>query len=161
ADHVAITGNCGANTTVGQGGGPGGIGADVVAQHLIAAAVVDQHAVVAIAGDDIACPGDGAADRVVIAVNLNAVVAVAQGAGAGGIDADGIAQQLIVAAGVLVDPHAVAAIAGDKVAGSRGGAADRVAVGANPHKKAVTVGQGLGTRDVCTDVIAQHLIVGA
>src|SRR5262249_2053248 len=109
---------------VGQGLATGDIGANIVAQHLIATgAAVDQHAVIAVPGDEVACSGGGAADRVNAAAYLNAVAAVAQEAGAADSGADGVAQHLIAAAG---DLHAIAAIAGDKVACPGGCAADHV-----------------------------------
>src|SRR5262249_33785374 len=133
--------------------------ADVVAQHLIAAgALIDQYAPVAVAGDDVACPGPGTADRVIVAVELDANVAVAQRTVAASRGADGIAPHDVADAG---DVHAMVAISGDQVACPGGGAADRVAV-AIPHSDAVVmVSYCGGAGGIGADVVAQHLVIVA
>src|SRR5262249_26260002 len=70
ADRVAVSVHRNAGV-VGQGLGAREGSADGVVQHLIAAAI-DQYAVVAIAGDEVACSRGSAADRVAVSVQLNA-----------------------------------------------------------------------------------------
>src|SRR5262249_347493 len=91
-------------------------GTDQIAHHKIAAgAAVDFHTItVAIAEDEIGCPGGSAADCVVVAADLDAVGLVAR---------DSVAQHEIAAAS---DQQAIANIAGEIVACQAGSAADRV-----------------------------------
>src|SRR5579884_1743865 len=155
ADGVASAGHLDADA-VGQGGLAVGTGADVICEHPIAADVLaDQHAVPAIAGDNIAYSGD--ADRVVVSVHLDAD-AIAQGSGAGSVHTDVVSEHLI-AGGTFVDQYAVTVIAGDSVACPRAAAPDPVAVGV--HLDADAVSQGFGAGLVGTDVVSEHLVAAA
>src|SRR5262249_12590666 len=156
ADGVVVaTQHSDAVVTVSYCGGASGIGADVVAKHLIIVAAGDQNAVGAIAGNHVACsPGRGA-DGVAVSTQNN-TGAVGKCCVAAESNADGVAQCLIATAG---DHQRGVVIAGDQVACPGGSAADRVAV--SVQIDAAAVGQGLGTRDVGTDVVAQHLIAVA
>src|SRR5207249_2980092 len=84
--------------------------------------------VLPVAGDDIARAGGGAADDLIVGVDdVDAVVAVGEGAGAVGVGADVIALDERGGGAVADDVHAVGRVAGDDVARSRSGAADDVA----------------------------------
>ena len=91
-------------------------------------AVLEDQAVLVVAGDDVAGGGRRAADDVADGGQLDAVVAVGDGDGAGAVGADEVALDGVVADGAGVDAvgDAVAAVAGDDVAVARGGAADGV-----------------------------------
>src|SRR5262249_22794189 len=132
----------------------GGIGADEVAQHLIAAAdAVDQHAILAIAGNEVQSAAAGAADRVVDSEHLD-TDAVGHGGVPGVIGADMVAQHLN-AGGAVIDQHPVFVIAGNHVAGRGGEAADRV-VGTD-NLDALPVAQPAVSGGIGADVVAQHL----
>src|SRR5207248_9416748 len=116
---------------------------------------------------------DGAADQVVEGVvDLDALEGVAHGGGAGDVGADVIALHLIVErAGdpEVADEDAVAAVAGDQVAGAgelpaRVGArrtADEVVVGAVEDRHArEAVAQGGGAGGVGADEVALHHVAG-
>src|SRR5262249_10928949 len=150
ADRVVGAGNLDAIAVVAHAAEALGIGADVIAQHLIAAGcAVEQHTV-AVAGDDIERSRRGAADRVAAAVYLDADAIEGQGLATGEIGADVVAQHLI-AAGCTVDQHTIFAISGNEVAGSRYGAANRVAGAGNLDAGAV--GQDGGAGGIGADVV--------
>src|SRR5262249_54454960 len=116
----------------------------------------DVHAMVAISGDQVACPGGGAADGVAVAIpHSAAVVMVSYCGGDGGIGADVVARHLVIVA-AAVDVNAAGAIAGDEVACSRGGAADGVAVATQDNAGAV--GQCCVAAESNADGVAQHSI---
>ena len=83
---------------VAKGLGPGSVGADVVAlDQVVVRDVGDLDAVAVVAGNDVASPGRGAADRVVIRkADLDAVARVDNGLGAGGVGADVVALDQVV-----------------------------------------------------------------
>src|SRR5205823_1641303 len=87
-DHVAGAIDFHPPQTVAQGGGPGGVGPDVVPLHHVRRAAEDVHAVAAVGGDDVAGAGRGASDDVVRIPDDHPVAPVAKGGGAGGIGAD-------------------------------------------------------------------------
>ena len=120
---------------VGHRAAAGGVGADVVAFDLVGAgaAARDDDAVTAVAGDQVARPGGGAADRVVgraVQDHDAAVVCRAVAQRAGGVGADVVALDLVGAGAAVADFDALLVVAGDQVARAGGGAADRVVGGA-------------------------------
>src|SRR5439155_1617222 len=128
-----------------------------------------QDAGLAVARDDVGGRGRGAADGVVEGVvDLDALEAVAHGGGGGDVGADVVALHLIVErAGdpEVADEHAVAAVAGDEVAGagelSAGvgarGTAHQVVVGGveDRHAREVVPQRG-GAGGVGADEVALH-----
>src|SRR5579884_2551971 len=87
-----------------------GTDANELAHHPIASGpAANQHAIVAVAGDDVARSGRGTADGIVVAGDLHAVAAVGL-SGAAGIDANVVALHLITG-GAAVDEHAIVAVA--------------------------------------------------
>src|SRR5262249_29715318 len=129
ADHVADRLDADAVAAVGDGGGAVLVGADEVAADAGVAGAEQEHAVVGVAGDDVA-PGRGraadargrAADHHVQARHLDPVV-VGQGGDSVDGDADLVAQDGGPIDSQQQDPRSLA-VAGDDVAGRVGGAAD-------------------------------------
>src|SRR5262249_56141991 len=108
-NHAAGLANQDAVGGVGDGGGSGGVGADVVAHDLVAlTALKDVHAVASVAGDDVA--GDGAG---VVAIEEDALLAVAE---RGAVDAQANEVVLDQGGAQLADEDAGAGVAGDAVA---------------------------------------------
>src|SRR5579884_705 len=140
-DGVACAGNAAADGVAAAGilnaylvahsSGAGVVEADVIAQHLIAAGrAVQQDAIVAVAGDDVAGRRGSAANGISAAGDLDAVTAVGQSSGAVDIEADIVAKYLI-AAGAAGQQQAIAAVARKDIAGARSRAADGVVVAEN------------------------------
>src|SRR5262249_6224349 len=105
-------------------GGAGGVGADVVAQDQVARAGVQHvHAVGAVAGDDVAGAGHGAADGAgLVRGQENALLLVPYLRAAVAAQADVVALDL--GGAVVIAEDARAAVARDDVARVRGRAAD-------------------------------------
>src|SRR5205085_9490924 len=79
-----------------HGGGAGGVRADVITLHAVAAGAGagDEDAVGGVAGDVVAGRGSPPADRVVTAADTHAALAVGDGKRAGGVGADVVAADL-------------------------------------------------------------------
>src|SRR5262249_45287305 len=97
--------------------GPGGIGADVVALDRVAVGI-DLNIVAGIAADDVSRAAYRATDGVAAgaAGHGHAVVAVGQSDGAGGISADVVALDDVVAAAGARNRNAIVCVAADDVA---------------------------------------------
>ncbi len=144
---------------IGHLGGAGGVGADEVALDCGADNTAQCDAIAAIARDDIARPRGGAADREVaenlgaVEIGLDAVGAVGQGGGAGGVDADIVA--LHDDGRAAHQKHAVALVPGNNVAGVGGGAADGEA-GRRHGDDAILVGNCRSAGGISTDLVAGY-----
>ena len=105
---------------VGDRASPGGVGADVVPAHHVVAAggAQDEHAVLVVAGDDVALGRRRAADGVAARADadVHAVLAVAAVDRAGDVGADVVADDDVVGRAGRVDHDAVARVARDHVA---------------------------------------------
>src|SRR5262249_15226570 len=156
-DHVAFPGGGAADDV---GAGPVSddhaavrIGADVVAPHGVkaGAAVPEHNAVALVAGNDVARPEFGAADEVAVGPQGHRhAVGVAQGGGAGGVEADGVAQHRVPHRARVRERDTLAPVAGDQVAG------DGVEAGAQVEPDALAVAQGGVAGGVGADVVALH-----
>ncbi len=136
--------------------GAGAVGADVVAlDQDVGGAAFEDQTVLVVAGDDVAGGGGGAADDVADSGQLDAVLVVGQGDGAGAVGADQVAFDGVEADGAGVDAvgDAVAAVAGDDVPIARRGAADGV-VGAAQEDAVELVADGLVAAGIGADVVA-------
>src|SRR5262249_30217210 len=122
ADDVAagLLADPDARGAVAQGGVAGDGGADVVALDGVAerAGVEAGDAAQGVAGDDVAGPGGGAADRVVAGPvgDQNSVFQIRDGAEAGAVGADGVALHGVEARAGVREHDALVPVAGDDVA---------------------------------------------
>src|SRR5205085_634745 len=88
---------------------------------------------------------------------FHAVGAVAELGGAVNVGAGAVAQHHVPARPAIGEEHAGAAVTGDDVGGTAGGAADGVRRGADLDEHAVTaVAEFGGAVDVGADAVAQH-----
>ena len=117
-------------------------------------AALEDQAVLVVAGDDVAGGGRRAADDVADGGQLDAVLVVGDGDGAGAVGADEVALDGVVADGAGIDAvgDAVAAVAGDEVAGARDGAADGIVVAAQEDAVEL-VADGLVAAGVGADLV--------
>src|SRR5205823_5594041 len=100
-DEVGLAVKVHAGIRVAQGGSPGEVGADEVAQHLVDTVAAHPKLAthpLAVAGDDVARPGHRTADHVVGSAHARADTTVAQGAGARAVGADVVALHPVVRA---------------------------------------------------------------
>ena len=146
ADRIEIraTGDQDTVQTVAERGHAGRVGTDVVAADRIVCrrGGRDQDALGRIAGDDVAGAGHGSADGVARAFDLDTLARVAERDATGDIDADVVAENDVVRAGVAADEHAVVLVAGDDVPLGGEGAAHRVVVRVDADGHAVAEGAG-------------------
>src|SRR5207302_697205 len=113
-----------------------------------------------VAGDEVAGPTGGPADRVgARALNLH-TDPIGQSGGAGDIGADEVALHQVAGRTIACNEDALAAIAGDEVAGPAGGPADRVGARVLNLHAPDGVGQSGGAGDIGADEIALHGIAG-
>src|SRR5262249_36171543 len=105
------------------------------------AAIIDVDAIAAVGREDIPLPRARAADQVVggATPDGHAVVAVAEGLGAGRVGADLVALHDVARSTSPFDGDAPIDVARDEVPGAGGRSADRVVRRAAPHGDAVEV----------------------
>jgi len=148
---------------VAQGCGPGGVGADVVADHLVArdAGIGQAHAVALVAADHVAFPGCRPADDVVMAAARDVdAAAVAQRGCPGRVGADVVARDGVARRIGVPKPDAVA-IAADDVALARLVAAHHVRGCAAVDRDArAAVADRCVPRQVRADQVAGHRVAG-
>ena len=165
--ELAPAGDQHAVLAVGQRLGAGDVGADIVRlDHVgVGAGRLQLDAVKCVAGDDVAGGGRAAAHRVEArpGSDVQAVFAVGNGAGAGGVGADIIPFDHVVFGARTQDEDAQDRVAGDDVAGGGRGAAHRVeGRPADDLHAILAVGQRLGAGDVGADIISfDHVARGA
>src|SRR5262249_39697379 len=115
----------------------------------------------AVAGNDVAGRGRGAADEVVRpALDEHAVGAVAQGGRAQGVGADQVALHRVARGTVAQQEDAVRETGGDDVARPGRGAADDAVAGALDDHAVAAVAQGGRAVEGGADVVAQDLVAG-
>lgn len=152
-----------AGVLVSQGRRAEGVGADVVPLDEVAA-VVHQNAA-AVGRDDVAGPGAIAADRGLVGTDLDALIAVAQGPVARGINADEVAgddvAQRAVGAVVGSQTDAVQVVAGDEVALAGRGAADGVVSRIEDVHAVQLVAQVGQPAGICSDKVALNDVAAA
>src|SRR5262249_15193901 len=146
------------------------VGADIVAFHQVAGgAVVELHAVFAVAGDDVAEITGGAADGVArrgvarrtLEVDLYAVGLIRQRGVAGDVGAEEVAGHQVAGGPRTKELHAVAFVPGDDVAGAGGAAADGVGVRAADDQHAIAdVPEAGSAGDVRADPVACDQVAG-
>ena len=149
---------------VAEGGDAVGVQADEVPLHLVPrrAGIGDQHAVADVARDDVVGEARGAAHYVVGGAKGDeyAIPGISQNGGSG-VDTDVVPLHLVPRRAGVGDLHAVAAVAGDDVAGEGLGAAHayRGAGGAIPDEHAtLDIPQVGGARGIGADVVPRHLV---
>src|SRR5262249_18722900 len=143
-----------AGIVVAQGLGPGGVGADAISLHVVAAgaAFADANTLVLVprdevprpggrAPDGVAAPGDGHANR------------VAQGQGAGHVRADVVALDQVAVGVAGREQNAVTLVAGDDVARPRRRPPDGVVVALDGDPRLVA--QRGGTGDIGADEVTR------
>ena len=145
-----------AMTGVTQINGPAHVGADMVALNLIPrrAALVDVDAVLVIAGDQVARPGDCPADYVATATDADAAGGVAQVHGPGDVGSHVVTLHHARRAG---DENAPSAVPGDDIAGFSRCPADGIAGSIN-HDAIVGVAETGGPGNVGADVVTLDVV---
>ncbi len=169
ADHVARaglvaadcgTGVCQRNTVacVAQGGIAGGIDADVVAfDDIRVARVLEQHAVLIVAADDVSRPGRRAANSVALrtAVEVDSVSGIAQIQQPCRIGADVISSNYRFCA-ASSDDHAGGRVAANDVSGARRIATDQGGIRSMHPNAGVGIAQNLIAHGVEADDVSLH-----
>ena len=152
-ERVARTGDVDAMDEVGESRAARSVYADVVAlDDVVRSPAAQSDPGPVVPGQDVACARRAAADDVAGGVvQPDAILAVADRAGAAGVGADVVALHQVVARAVDVD--AVDVVTGDDVAVSRCGSTDQIGIGGHPDAVHVIAEVGVAGR-VESDVVA-------
>src|SRR5208282_3105601 len=149
---------------VAEGVGAGDVGANEIALHKIAAGtgVTDEHAVGAVAGNEVGGGGGRATDEIAErgAIDAHAGKTVGERLFSSEVGADKISLDHGAIHSAHGDAITEARIAGNEIACARGGAANEVPIGTAPNPDPETaITNGIRTRDIGADEISEHKIV--